>query len=247
MANWNLLSEHRPTGKGLLQTTWPHLTLGIMLLGFGVMMLFVPTKPGEETFTRIAGVIAILGSLALVGVAPWRLVRGPTVVRIYEEGLEWHQGGREHQRPWEEVREVYRKEQYILQNNARPSDWNRRSDLRLVFTDSQQTRFNHLLSDYNRLADSVEQATTARLLPEARAALAGGGATFGALHLDREGLQLGNEAFGWGNLSKVWAGNGYLGWYDSRGIKREVALADIPNHRVVLRLLEERTKPAGMG
>src|SRR5262249_36066619 len=128
----------------------------------------------------------------------------------------------------------------------RPSDWNRRSDLRLVFTDGQETRFNHVLSDYNRLADSVEQVTAARLLPEARAALSGGGATFGALHLDDEGLRLGQEGFPWASLSKVWAGNGYLGWYDSRGNKREIALADIPNHRVVLRLLEERTKPAGM-
>src|SRR5437868_1494085 len=72
MANWSLLSVHRPTCKGLLQTTWPLLVLGIMCLGFGVMMLFVPTKPGQETGTRIAGVVAILGSLALLGVAPWR-------------------------------------------------------------------------------------------------------------------------------------------------------------------------------
>jgi hypothetical protein len=242
-----LLSRHRFTWKGLLQTTWPHLLLGSMCLGFGIMLQVVPTQPGQETGTRIAGIVAILGSLALLGVVPWRWLRGPSLVQVYEQGLAWQQGGRRQERSWDDVEKVYRKEVYVLQNNAKPSDWNRRSDLRLVFTDGTQVRFNHTLSDYNRLAASVQQATAERLLPRARAALQGSGVGFGSLQLSQEGVALGADVFPWETLSKVWAGNGFLGWYDSRGNKREVALKDIPNYSVLLRLLEERTPAASGG
>jgi hypothetical protein len=243
MANWSLITEHRSTGKGLLQSTWPILTLGGMLLGFGIMMLFVPTKPGQETGTRIAGVVCILGSLALIGVAPWRWMRSASVVRIYQEGLQWQRGGMEHRRSWEDVREVYRKELYVLQNNAKPSDWNRRSDLRLIFTDGEEMHFNHILSEYSTLANYVQQATAERILPVVRSAVDNAGVAFGPLRLEREGLTMGREVFPFASLSKLWVGNGFLGWYDSRGNKREIALKNIPNYPVLLRLLNERMQP----
>jgi hypothetical protein len=114
MASWTLISEHQRTGKGLLQTTWPFLVLGAFILLFGIMLQFVRTKPGEETFTRIAGVVAIVGSLVLLGVAPWRFLQGAARVRVYKEGLQWRQGGREYERTWGEVPEVYRKEMHLL-------------------------------------------------------------------------------------------------------------------------------------
>jgi hypothetical protein len=167
------------------------------------------------------------------------------VVRLYQEGLQWRHAGRDHQRPWEDVREVYRKEVHVLQNNAKPSDWNRRSQLRLVFTDGEQSRFNHMLSDYNPLAEYVQRATSAILYPSARAAMLGTGADFGVFRLSREGLTIGSETVPWATLSKVWAGNGYLGWNDTRGYQRSFPLQEIPNYLVVLRLIEEMTQMAG--
>jgi hypothetical protein len=244
MTSWKLISEHRPTIKGLLQTTWPILLLAVTGVAFGVMMQFVRTKPGEETFTRLAGVVTLVGSVACLGVIPWRYVGVPRSVRVCEEGLQWTQDGRNHERTWDEVREVYRKELHVLQNGAKPSDWNRRSDLRLVFGDGKQTHFNHILSDYNRLAATVQEATASRLLPRAHAALNGAGVDFGPVQVSRAGLTTAAGNFPWQNLNKIWAARGFLGWYDVRGMKGEVALKDIPNYTVLLRLVQEMTAPA---
>jgi hypothetical protein len=239
MSNWTLFSEHRPTGKGLLQTTWPFLMLGGFALFFGFMMQFVRTQPGEETATRMAGVVAMLGSFALLGVAPWRFFQSAANVRVYKEGLQWQQGGREHQQTWADVLQVYRKELHLLQGNARPSDWNRKSELRLVFADGSQASFNHVLSDYSQLASFVQQATAEHLLPLARESMQGAGMTFGTIQLTREGLSLGHEVFPIETLRQLRVGNGYLIWIDARGFKRELPLKDLPNYPVLLCLLEE--------
>jgi hypothetical protein len=203
------------------------------------MMQFVRTKPGEETITRIAGVVAMVGSLAVLGVAPWRLFQGASKVRVYKEGLQWRQGGSEQQRTWAEVLEVYRKEMHMLQGNARPSDWNRKSELRLVFADGSQASFNHILSDYNQLAGFVQQATAEHLLPLARESINSAGMTFGTIQLTREGLRLGRDVFPLATLRQLYVANGYLIWIDARGFKREVPLQDLANYPVLLRLLEE--------
>lgn len=239
MTNWTLISEHRTTGKGLLQTAWPFLVLGGFALFFGVMMQFVRTKPGEETATRIAGVVAMVGALAVLGVPPWRFFQGADNVRVYKEGLQWQQRGSEQQRTWAEVLEVYRKEMHMLQGNARPSDWNRKSELRLVFADGSQTSFNHVLSDYSQLAGFVQQATTEHLLPPARESMHAAGMTFGSIQLTREGLRLGHDVFPVATLRQISVANGYLIWIDARGFKREVPLKDLANYPVLLRLMEE--------
>lgn len=239
MADWTLVSEHYRTGKGLLQISWPFLILGGFALLFGIMLEFVPTRPGQETITRILGIAGMIGGVVLLSVGPWRFLGVPATVRVYDQGLQWRHEGRDYQKGWDEVHEVYRKEMHVVHAGGRPSDWNRRSELRLVFTDGTEVRFNHVLSDYNQFAGYVQQASAERLLPAARAALDRSGAIFGRIHVSREGLTVGHEVTPWAAMNQVWVGNGYLGWYDTRGYKREFPLKDLPNYRVLLALLEE--------
>jgi hypothetical protein len=245
MSDWTLVSEHRPTPEGLVQTTWPFLLLGTFTFFFGIMLQFVRTKAGEETATRIAGIVALIGSVPLLGVAPWRFFQGPTSVRVHKEGLEWRKDGREHRRTWADVTEVYRTEIHMLQAGARPNDWNRRTELRLVFADGSEARFNHVLSNYNQLIGFVQKATTEHLLPRAREALHIGGVAFGAIRLTREGLSVGRDVFPFGALNQFYVGNGHLGWVDMGCFKHTFALKDLPNYMVLLTLLEEMRREAG--
>jgi hypothetical protein len=244
MANWQIVSEHRRTFKGTLQITWPLLMLGVMSVGFAAMFMGIWSSRGHHTDMLIASGVCLFLAFGLLGGAAWKALSSASPVQVFEEGLHWRQDGRECQRSWDEVREVYRKELYRLQNGARPSDWNRHSDLRLVFTDGEEAHFNHSLSDYNRLAEFTQRATAERQLPLARKGLDGPGVNFGPLQLGREGLRQGHETFSWSALTRLRVANGFLCWNDNRGRERVLALKEVPNYPVLLRLLDEVRSPA---
>jgi hypothetical protein len=245
MANWQVVSEHRRTLTGMLQTSWPFLLLGAMAAGFAAMFMWIWTSRQHTPDMLIASGVCVFLTLGLLGATAWKAFLSASPVQVFEEGLNWRQDGRERQRSWDEVREVYRKELYRLQNGARPSDWNRHSELRLVFTDGEEAKFNHSLSDYNRLAEFVQQKTAERLLPLARKEFDGRGVAFGPLRLGREGLSLGHELFAWPTLTGLRVRNGFLSWNGHRGADRFLPLKDLPNYPVLLQLLDEVLSSAG--
>jgi hypothetical protein len=246
MANWQVLSEHRRTLKGMLQTAWPLLMFAIASLGFAAMFFSIWIGRKAQTDMLIASGVMQVIAIGLLGATAWKALLSASPVQIFEEGLQWQQDGRERQRGWDEVREVWRKELYRLINGARPSEWNRHSDLRVVFTDGEQVRFNHSLSNYNVMADFVQRATSERLLPAARRELSGPGVRFGSLQLSHEGLTLGNERLPWSVITNIRAGRGFLCVVDMRGKQHDIALQDVPNYPVLLKLLEEVRQPASI-
>jgi hypothetical protein len=245
MANWQVVSEHRRTLTGMLQTSWPFLLLGAMSLGFAAMFMGIWSSRQHTPDMLIASGVCVFLALGLLGGTAWMALRSASPVQVFEEGLHWRQDGRDGQRSWDEVREVYRKEMYRLQNGARPSEWNRHSELRLVFTDGGEAKFNHSLSDYNRLAEFVQHKTAARLLPLARKEFDSRGVAFGPLRVGREGMSLGSDLFPWPMLTSLRVRNGYLSWNDYRGAERFLPLKDLPNYPVLLQLLDEVHSSAG--
>jgi hypothetical protein len=183
--------------------------------------------------------VALIGTASLLGVLCWRFFHGVSSVRVYKEGLEWRQDEREHRRTWADVTEVHRREMHVFAAGGRPSEWNRRTELRLVFTDGSQIRFNHALSGYTLLAGYIQKATTEHLLPLAREALHNGGVAFGRIRLTREGLMVGLDVFPFATLDQMWVGNGHLGWVDTRCYKHSFPLKDLPNYTVLLGLFDE--------
>src|SRR5262249_33774329 len=115
MAKWKLISKHEYE----FIAAFPRyvMTLGGMLLGLlmtagGVALLVFGT--GGDNISNIIpavifGVLLVLFGLLIAAGSvvfwPWKLVRW---VRVYEEGLRWQVGGREHKCRWEEVAKVNR-------------------------------------------------------------------------------------------------------------------------------------------
>jgi hypothetical protein len=242
MANWQLVSEHRRTVKGMIQITWPYLLLGSGFLAFAAMTFNFRTRSKDQTDMLIAAGVGVLLTAGMLTGAVWSGFSSASPVQVFAEGLRW---GRGNQRGWDEVREVYRKEVYHLQNGAKPSDWNRHSLLRLVFADGQQARFNHSLSDYNRLAEFVQRVTIDRLLPVARSEFENSGLSFGTIHVSREGLSVNRSLLAWETVALVRAGNGNLTVYEENGKRHDFALKDLPNYLVLLRLLSELPQMTG--
>jgi hypothetical protein len=246
MANWQVISEHRRTTKGMLQNSWPLLMLGAFMLMFAAMFFSIRTRStGNGTDMIIASGVSVSIALALLGGGVWKALLSASPVHVFVEGLQWRQGGRDHQRGWDELREVYRKELYHLLNGAKPSDWNRHSDLRLVFADGEQVRFNHSLSDYNRLAEFLQSKAAEQVLPMARKDLHGQGVSFGPVYISREGLRLPDGALSWEAVLGVRCRGGYLSVYDSRNDQHDIQLREVPNYPVLLRLMSEMPQLSG--
>jgi hypothetical protein len=209
------------------------------------MFFSMRTRSPGQTDMLIASGVSLAIALALLGGAAWKALLSASPVQVFVEGLQWRRGGRERQRGWDEVREVYRKEHYRLVNGAKPSDWNRHSDLRLVFADGEQARFNHSLSDYNRLAEFLQRTTAEQILPAARKDINGQGARFGPILLSRDGLRMKDAALSWESVLGIRCKGGYLSVYDSRDEQYDVLLREVPNYPVLLRLMSEMPQLSG--
>jgi hypothetical protein len=248
MAKWVQVSKHEFTFGGLIKSSWPSLLLGFIFLPMGIGFLFIQGKEGEEWIGPVVATITLLGALALLAVAPWRFIRRVASARVYEQGISWHKGGSEEKYPWDEVREVYRTERHVLQGGEKPSDWNRTSDLRLVFSDGEEIRFNHMLSKYDRLANYVQQVTTRQLIPEALAELEEkDSVTFGPVEVSRDGLTIEEDFYPWKKVKRLVVGNGYLCCYHARDTSKDILLYKLPNYLVLFAVLEAVGKPVGSG
>jgi hypothetical protein len=210
------------------------LLLGVLML---VLYFVVPVKPGDEVGGSIAGVAGValtVAAVAFLGWLVWRFVSCPAFVRVYSDGLVWKHLGRETECGWEEVSEVYRSEQIY-------KGWHT-GEMKLVFTDGGQVKFNNFLHKYDQLADSIQQVQTERLLPECKTILKEGSAVaFGPIEVGPDDVTLDEDSFAWDKLKKVALINGYLVFRGGKR-EREIKLSDVPNYALLFALLAEKGK-----
>jgi hypothetical protein len=196
-----------------------------------IVMAVVATKPEEAAIGNATMVVSALGAVALAAWIVWMFLRHPASVRLYEDGFRWKYFGREYEYAWDEVSELYRSERVLNRT------W-RFGDLKLVFKDGAVAKFKNSLTGYDRLADTLQQATARALLPEARAALDGEGVDFGPVQLSREGVAVGDELYSFEKMKKIGIVNGHL--VCKAGKKEaDVLLAKVPNYQLLLTLLGE--------
>jgi len=245
MSTWQPVSDHELTWVGVLQVWWACLLAALISLSLGIGLLFVATKPGD-TFTKfmICGAFITLGLPLLCSPFVWHSYYRVSSVRLFQEGIEWTSGKKEYRLPWENLKEVYRKEKYTLHTGQQPSDWNRSSDLKLVFANGRVLRVNHALSDYNALCYYLQQLTTPVLLPAARADVEGEGAVFGPVLLSKDGLTHKKTFFHWDTIEDLIVGNGKLFIRLDTGREKVVPLEIVPNYPVLLQVLEFLGRPA---
>src|SRR5262249_42585985 len=138
---------------------------------------------------------------------PWKLVRW---VRVYEEGLRWQVGGREHKCRWEEVAKVNRTEMNTTGAGLGGSDWSRAAVLTLRLPHRTGVSFDPTLTGYDTLARRVQEAVAVRQLPGAAAELDDTGKSFGLVHIDRKGVTANGRFFAWKDVKWLTVYNGEL-------------------------------------
>jgi hypothetical protein len=236
------LSKHSFSFGNWLSCDGPGLIVaGICLpicVGLAVMAV-VATKPEEQTIGNVTLVLSVLGAAALAGWIVWMFLRHPASVRLYDDGLRWKHFGREYEYAWDEVSELYRSERVVNRT------W-RFGVLKLVFTDGAVAKFKNALTGYDRLADTLQQATAQALLPEARAALEGDGVDFGPVRLSPEGVAIDDDLFSFEKMKRIGIVNGHLVCKAGRK-EKDLPLAKIPNYQLLFNLLGEMGRRPGAG
>src|SRR5262245_5798505 len=186
MAKWKQLSKHEYEFISAFPRyvkTLTGLFVGLLMVAGGVAILIYGTGGQHSISAYIFGILFLLIGLPVVAVAivlwPWKRVRW---VRVYEEGLRWSAGGREHRYRWEEVRNVDRTEMDVVGPDERRTDWTRTAYLNLRFADGTGVSFDPALMDYSKLAGYVQRAVAASQLAESAVELDEAGKTFGPVH-----------------------------------------------------------------
>jgi hypothetical protein len=229
------MPTHRRHGAGIMSRYAPHLWLWLILLAIGLFLgILGIAKPNAGTL--LPGVLFVVGSFAPLIPLAIALARGARWARITPEGIEWQDGRGEHRWNWADIAAVYRLDKVINQAF-------RVKQLRVVPVHGDVVTFDQCLSDYERLADTVQTAVAQRLLPVKRAELAGSGAAFGPVTLSRESITINRKTFAWPEVEQYIVFRGSLVVYPTsyKGIQcEEVSLSDVPNYPVLLHLLQEQ-------
>jgi hypothetical protein len=214
--------------------------LGLLLTAGGAAILVYGTGGENSISAYIFGILFSVFGLLLTGVMvllwPWKRVRW---VRVYEEGLRWKAGRREHKYRWDEVTHVDRTEMDVVGPDGHRTDWTRTAYLVLRFADGSGVSFGPALSDYSRLANYAQQAAAARQLAAAAAELEGDGKAFGFVHISRKGVTVEGRFFAWKEVKWLAVSNGELCAHPRCTAWRPVPLYGIPDYLVLLSLVKE--------
>jgi hypothetical protein len=243
MAKWTLVSKHHYDFLGAFPRyvkTLFGLLVGVGLTAGGAALLLYGTG-GKNSFSAwvFGGLFLLLGlfiTWIMVLVWPWKRVRW---VRVYEEGLKFQAGRREHKYRWDEVTNVNRTEMDIVGPDGRRTPMTRSAWVSLRFADGTGISFDPALSDYDKLARNVQQAAAAHQLAAAAAELGEGGKEFGPVHISRKGVKAEGKFFAWKEVRWLAVHNGELCAHHECTKWRPIPLNYIPNYLVMLSLVRE--------
>jgi hypothetical protein len=229
-----LMTSHSLCFSGVVSRYAPHFLMSALCLAVGLFVLVLGIlKPNSGAL--IPGIVVSACSL------PWLIPmflgvsRLPRQVEATSEGLVWQDKQGEHRCRWDEIREVYRLEKIVNQTF-------RVKELKLVLSHGEQVAVDQCLSDFDRLADTVQAVSAEQLLAAKRSSLDGSGAEFGPVVLQRAGLSVRGKYFPWDQVEQYTIFNGTIVVYPKgyQGIKcEEVGFGEVPNYPVLLRLLQE--------
>jgi hypothetical protein len=225
-------STHRRTAAGLRRRYGPNLLLfGIgLVLGLSGVGLGL-AKPKSDML--LPGVLFAAASfIPLIPV--FLALSGLRRVDVNSDGLSWADGKGKTGCRWDEIAAVYRDE--TVMNKSVTS-----RTLRVELANGKAVTFDHRLSDYDTLADTVQRVAAKVLLPVKQAELASGAAAFGPVTLHPDGIAIHKKRFAWPDVEEYTIAHGVL-YVFPRGYKGQQneleVLARIPNYLVLLELLQ---------
>jgi hypothetical protein len=176
----------------------------------------------------------VAGGVACLGYVLKNMYRGVRRVILTESGIRWEDDQAVHDKPWEDVQDVYTKD-VITQAD-------RDTNLRVVFADGTAMTMDNRLRQYQSLTQSLLALSSRVLLERKRRELAAGRAQFGPVALSPEGVQVKEDDKSWEELEQWTINNGYLYIISTDPKDRygwEVSLFDVPNYQVLFQLLQE--------
>jgi hypothetical protein len=241
MAKWKLVSKHNYEFLAAVPQylrALIGLVVGLLLTGGGAAILIYGTGGPNSLSAYIFGIVFLLVGLLTSGVIvllwPWRRVRW---VRVYEEGLRWKAGRREHEYRWDEVTNVGRTEMEVIGADGRRTPLGRTSYLDLRLADGTRVSFDPSLTKYDKLANYVQQAATASQLATA-GELDEAGKTFGLVHVSRKGVTNNGRFFAWKEVKWLAVHNGELCAHHECTAWRPIPVSGISNYLLLLSLVK---------
>lgn len=223
---------------GFFRSIGAALICGVLALVLALVGFFAPVKEGPV----VAMTMGILCSAGLVGCVIWGVFSclAPIKhVRVYEDGVLWISKGKWYGALWEDIDECYRKE--IIVNGTANT-----RDLAIKTRRGQKAVFSIVLSRWEKLAEAVQMRVTMLRGPEVQEDYqAGESVRFGPVTVGQDGLKVDGKELEWDEIKSIEIVNGYLSVQagGKRGKSHDVALGDIPNYLVMLRLLEDTPAP----
>jgi hypothetical protein len=219
---------------GVMSRYSPHLLLWGVLFAIGLLLGFLGlARP--DAGTLLPGALFLIGSFTFLIPLFIALAGGPRWARVTPEGVQWQDGKGEHLWRWEVIADVFRLDKIINQTF-------RVKKLRLLTGQGEEVTFDQCLSNYDRFADTVQEAVSNRLLAAKRSELAGAGAQFGPVTLRKDAITINGKTFPWPEVEQYVVLRGVLVVYPRsyQGINcEEVVLSVVPNYPILLYLLQE--------
>lgn len=225
------LSKHRAgIGSLFFPLGWLFFLLAAITGGIAVMAGVIQTNE-DPMVPRLTIVICGLLTAVLLAWPVVLYVRMVKSVDLHEEGVVW---GSDEEATWEEIVGFYRYE-FIYNNQPTVRD------ATIETEDGRRAVFGIGLSNWEKLADRIQEATFAVQWPQAREQFeAGEEVEFGDLvSVGPDGITLQGDLVPWKKIKKVAVGNGHLCVYEKGSEdSRDLQLRYIPNYGVLLRLLD---------
>ena len=242
------------------------LSLGVLLLGYGVVANYLWFAHGPGTFGHFELLLLVVVPLSGAALL-WHMYRQRGLfVLVYPTGLLRLRRGEVDSFPWREVDHVRVKVQRAAGAEITrgldggptaawlPAEvptfqlWN--AGLSVVRADGVEAHFGPALTDYDRLAEEVQRRTFAVLWPLVWGRFLGGGAvTFGDLEATRNGLRHAGKFLAWPDVKELAVAQGKLS-VKQGGKWLPWALLDVqavPNPHVLFALVAEAKRaPAGL-
>lgn len=157
-----------------------------------VLMVAQNDDPKSRTFTTLVGLAGVIACVGAVGYCvyewPWK------PVTVCPAGLKFTKAGEQRQYTWKEIATVHRTARAFFMNGQR-DHFRSVAFTDLLFTDKSAVRLLPGLAGYDRLAQSVQEATAQAMLPEAFADLDEGACEFGPIDVTPKGIQYGSKLF----------------------------------------------------
>jgi hypothetical protein len=242
MAKWKLVTKHEYEFLSAFPDYVQRLgclAVGLAMTAGGAALLLYGTG-GKNSFSAwiFGGLLLLFGLLAagsMVLLWPWKRVRW---ARVYEEGLKWQAGRREYKYRWDEVTSVNRAEMEFVGPEGRRSTSSRVAYVSLRFADGTGVSFDPALTNYDKLANYVQQAVAASQLAESGGELDEAGKTFGPVHISRKGVTANGRFFKWKEVRWLAVHNGELCAHHECTSWRPIPLHEIPDYVLLLSLVK---------